>query len=140
MAMDDKSIKKNIIQARERLGITQTDLADRVKMERNSYRALEKGSTKILNKHLDDLAVELGLSKEELVLGYDPENRLSEQSLADVRSSYQSRYDAMVANYEDRLATLREQVSSLAAECDQLRSQLRDKDTIIALMKAHTDA
>ncbi len=130
--MDDLTIKNNIAFERERVGLTQAEMADKIGIGRNTYRNLEKGETHILNIHLDALSGALGVSKEKLVLGYDPADLSGDGVLND---PYRESYAKKIKELEDQNNQLRSDNKNLREMCQQLRSQLADKDTIIAFLK-----
>lgn len=132
--MNDRTIKGNIQIEREKSGISQTALADKLGMDRNSYRNLEQGGTRILNSHFEALAQELGVSKEKLLLGFDPVNPNDSTVLEDYRESYQSKYDTMVEGFEDRIERLEREIADLRDLVAALKAQVKDKDTIISFL------
>lgn len=70
--MDNDSIKVNIVRKRTEEGISQDEMARRLRISRNTYRSIEKGTAKVISERLNEIASSLNTSAEELVLGYKP--------------------------------------------------------------------
>ena len=70
--MDNARIKENIIRIRNEKGFSQDEMANLLGISRNSYRSIEKGSTNVISRRLGEIAHLLGVSEEELALGYQP--------------------------------------------------------------------
>lgn len=68
--MDNDSIKVNIVRKRTEEGISQDEMARRLRISRNTYRSIEKGTAKVISERLNEIASSLNTSAEELVLGY----------------------------------------------------------------------
>ncbi len=124
--MDNNSIKENISNIRKRKGMTQEDMAHSLGISLTAYRDLEKGSTAIINGNIYKIARLAGISTEELVLGYLPEQ--SEGNIEDVRSEYGSK----VENLMTRITDLEKIVASLEETIDS-------KNEIIAMLKKNID-
>ena len=133
--MDDKTIRKHIGALREEGDITQEEMAARLGISLSTYRRIEKGGVSIINEHMDDLARELGVSTEKLVLGYDPIDPDDETALEDIRGAYQTRYQTMVDRYEEALGRQREELEGLKNLVGMLQEQVKDKNEIIALLR-----
>lgn len=84
--MDNSSIKENIVRRRTAEGISQDEMAKRLDISRNAYRSIEKGESKVISDRLKDIADNLDISLEELVLGYNPRNGSGE--LNEMRERY----------------------------------------------------
>ena len=133
--MDEKTIKSNIYRRRRTLSISQTEMAERLGLDRNTYRNIESGSTRIFNSHLEEIARLLGVSSEELVLGYragDPEN---DPRLQDAQAVYDSRVEALKEEYEHRLAEEHGRILALEKRIAELEESLHDKSEIIAFLR-----
>ena len=85
--MDNSSIKENIVRRRTAEGISQDEMAKRLDISRNAYRSIEKGESRVISDRLKDIADNLGISLEELVLGYNPRNGSGE--LNEMRERYE---------------------------------------------------
>lgn len=114
--MDESSVKENLIRAREACGLSQTEVASRLGINRASLVKLEKGRTRILNKHIPDMAQMYGVSVEALFLGYEP----SPESAAFLEERRTER-NQLIDDYENRLK--------------ELRDKLRDKDELIGELR-----
>jgi len=136
--MDEKTIKVNIQEERKKSGISQTAMANKLGMDRNTYHNIEKGSTRILNCHIRDIAAELGMTTERLLLGYDPLDPGKSPVLDDYRESYQSKYDDMVSTYEKKLQHQAKEIADLRDLVESLKGQVRDKETIISFLRSQS--
>ena len=100
--MEESSIKTNLVNARESCHLSQTEAAIRLGINRASFIKLEKGETRILNKHIPAMAQLYGLSVEALLLGFEP--------LPDSNTFLEERNEQrrqLINDYESRLETLR---------------------------------
>lgn len=116
--MDEESVKKRILGFRMERKLSQKEMADKLGISRNAYRAIENGQTRMLSAHLDAIAQIANTSTEELVLGYKPADI---QSLNDIKAAYESRIN------NEREEYLR--------QIEQLRLELKRKDETIALQR-----
>ena len=121
--MDNVSIKENIRKIRQKLRLTQEDMAHRLNISITAYRDLEKGRTSILNSYVGLLADVFETSTEELVLGYRP-SQIAGRDIREVQEEYQSK----VINLERRIQDL-EKVIRL------LEENIQSKDQIISMLK-----
>lgn len=117
MSMDDLSVKQNLREARLAAGLSQIFVAEQLGINRSSFDKLERGSTRIFNKHFLPLAKMYGRSAEELLLGYLPskdeseslrESRERSQALSKLVSEYEARMDEKTK----RIAALEELIKS----------------------------
>lgn len=116
--MDEESVKKRILGFRMERKLSQKEMADKLGISRNAYRAIENGQTRMLSAYLDAIAQIANTSTEELVLGYKPADI---QSLNDIKAAYESRIN------NEREEYLR--------QIEQLRLELKRKDETIALQR-----
>lgn len=131
--MDNARIKENIIRRRMELGISQDEMARRLDISRNSYRSIERGGTNVISKRLGDIANILGISEEELILGYRPLNGTGE--LEDIRMHYSTSYERMKNEYEARISELSRLVDAQKETIANLNEIINSKNEIIALLK-----
>ncbi|MBO5471881.1 MAG: helix-turn-helix transcriptional regulator [Bacteroidales bacterium] len=124
--MDNNSIKENISSIRKKKGLTQEEMAHSLGISLTAYRDLEKGATSIINGNIYKIARLTGVTTEELVLGYRPEQ--SEGNIEDVRSEYGSK----VENLMTRISDLEKIVASL-------EETVESKNEIIAMLKKNID-
>lgn len=115
--MDDFSVKQNLREARLAAGMSQIYVAEQLGINRSSFDKLERGSTRIFNKHFLPLVKIYGKSAEELLLGYPPsedesmslrESRERSQALSNLVSEYEARLDEKTR----RIAALEELIKS----------------------------
>lgn len=138
--MDNDSIKVNIVRKRTEEGISQDEMARRLRISRNTYRSIEKGTAKVISERLNEIASSLNTSAEELVLGYKPVERSSE--VEDIRMEFDSaknRYEkekaSLIADYENRINVLTDHIASLESTISNMREIIDSKNEIISLMK-----
>lgn len=138
--MDNDSIKVNIVRKRTEEGISQDEMARRLRISRNTYRSIEKGTAKVISEHLNEIASSLNTSAEELVLGYKTVERNSE--VEDIRIEFDSaknRYEkekaSLIADYENRINVLTDHIASLESTISNMREIIDSKNEIISLMK-----
>lgn len=138
--MDNGSIKVNIVRKRTEEGISQDEMAKRLRISRNTYRSIEKGTAKVISERLNEIASSLNTSAEELVLGYKPVERNSE--MEDIRMEFDSaknRYEkekaSLIADYENRINVLTDHIASLESTISNMREIIDSKNEIISLMK-----
>lgn len=138
--MDNDSIKVNIVRKRTEEGISQDEMARRLRISRNTYRSIEKGTAKVISERLNEIASSLNTSAEELVLGYKPVERNSE--VVDIRMEFDSaknRYEkekaSLIADYENRINVLTDHIASLESTISNMREIIDSKNEIISLMK-----
>ena len=115
--MDDKHIKTTIRSYREARRISQIEMAERLGIDRNTYRNIEHGRTRLLSVHLPRIAQELGVSVDELCLGYRVGDPDSDPSLNLLREEYEHRMSKAVSGYKQQSleAAMQTQESTLQA-------------------------
>lgn len=138
--MDDSAIKARIKARREALGISQEEMAERLGIARNTLANIEKpldkkGSTRITNEHLPDIARELLTSEEELFIGFRPCHPADKDTIEEAREGYLAREKSIKDDYEDRLAASRELIDALKNNIADLKKLLDEKEQQIAMLK-----
>ena len=128
--MDDKSIKKNLREMRMSAGLSQSEMARRMGITRNTYVNLELGDTRVVNENIFAAAAAMNESTEKLITGYDWSETDGEY-LSDV-----------VNKYEKEIVSLRNENNALAltlqakeAEILELKNDLKAYKDIIFLLK-----
>lgn len=138
--MDNDSIKVNIVRKRTEEGISQDEMARRLRISRNTYRSIEKGTAKVISERLNEIASSLNTSAEELVLGYKPVERNSEvedirMELDSAKNRYEKEKASLIADYENRINVLTDNIASLESTISNMREIIDSKNEIISLMK-----
>ncbi len=118
--MDDATIKSNLERKRTELGYSQTEMARRLEISLNAYRKLERGTTRILNEHIEKFARETGVSVAELVNGFEPIDSV-ETGLHEVKDNYSRIIGEIESNY-------RKELEALKAENAILKEKLKSKE------------
>lgn len=136
--MDNDSIKGNIIRRRTEEGISQDEMARRLDISRTSYRNIERGKSRIISRRLPDIARQLNISEEELVLGYKPS--AGQSRLEELRVKYNEDLAGVKSGLEARIAELEAAVSMRDALIANLNELVRSKDEIISLLKRGRNA
>lgn len=121
--MNNDSIKENIRNIRKSRKMTQEDMADKLGLSLTAYRDLERGKTTIVNSNTFNIAKLLGVTPEEVILGYKPKQS-SGRHLEDVHAEYGGRISVM----ERRISDLEKLVSTL-------EETLSTKNEIISMLK-----
>jgi len=133
--MDEKTIKNNLSRSRKEAGISQEVLAERLHMNRNTYRNIETGRTRIINRHMEKIAAELDTTVEELILGYKIGDPDSDPRWEDLRNEQKSRYQALLNSYERKIDEDAQRLSLQDRRIEELKASLRDKTDLIAFLK-----
>lgn len=129
--MDDTSIKRNLLKKRISMGITQSEMAERLGMSITAYRKLEKGPTRMLNEHLEKFSEVVGITLAELVNGFEPIDSV-ESGLDEMKVSYDSKLESIQKNYRDEIQVLRKENERLRDKLADKEELLRTKDQLIA--------
>lgn len=132
--MDNSSVKKNVLDLRERLGYSQEEMAEQLKVSRNTYRNIEKGRTKLISPNVMKIAELANISVEELVLGYMP---VKDKTIA--LQDERERWNAKLRSTRDELNA---QIEALRNENEILKKALKlaedsaqTKDNMIAMLE-----
>ena len=120
-------IHTRIRDAREKSGLTQEEMADRIGIGRTTYINFETGRTRLFCNHLQETAAVLGVSEEELLFGPRPDEGLLRDQLALDAWKRQ-----LVEDYENRLAELRAKLETAQAE---IAKQEKDLDSFRSINK-----
>ena len=131
----EKTIKDNLTARRRGAGLTQAALAEKIGIDRNTYRNIESGSTMMLNPHLPAICRELGCTLEELLLGYDPTSLESNPHLSDVKAAYGNRYEVALQDAARKNDSLQAEIDGLRERVEALSDMVRDKTDLIAFLK-----
>ncbi|MGP1621151.1 MAG: helix-turn-helix domain-containing protein [Candidatus Cryptobacteroides sp.] len=133
--MDNNSIKHNLRHFRVRRKVTQKEMADQLGMTRSNYLCIENGDTRLISETIDKFAAVVGVSVEEVLLGYKP-CRDAARVLQETKANYARERKELVEGYEAQLEEYREKVElrdkvikaqekALAALDEQLRQLQR---------------
>jgi len=96
----------NLRRARERAGLSQSELAEEIGIGRTTVVSLESGKTRLFNKNLHLIAARLHLSVEELLCGAPADVLLMDEP------ARAEREQALKADYENRIALLQEKLEA----------------------------
>jgi transcriptional regulator with XRE-family HTH domain len=124
--LDETTIRKRIEALKDetmsRLGINSVDeFLERTGMKRSAFYELINGKTRIVNRHLRELAAAFEVTEEYLLLGYDP---VREEELHD-QDYYERRYEAARQQLEDQIKARDRQIETLTKANDALRDSNR---------------
>lgn len=133
--IDDTSIKNTIFLRRRTLGISQDEMAARLGLDRNTYGNIETGKTRMINRHLQGIAEQLGASLEELLLGFQPIDPKTLPTMHEGDVAYDSRIQALVTGYEKQLEADALRIEQQRRRIVELEASLRDKTDLIAFQK-----
>jgi transcriptional regulator with XRE-family HTH domain len=124
--IDETNIRKRIETLKDetmsRLGIRNVEeFLERTGMKRSAFYELINGKTRIVNRHLRELAEALEVTEEYLLLGYDP---VREEDLRD-QDFYEKRYEATRQQFEDQIKARDLQIETLTKTNEALRDSNR---------------
>ena len=120
--MDNYSIKENISRRRKELGLSQSEVAEKIGVSRNSYRSIEKGKTRLVSEFVEPLADVLDM--EELLFGSRTYSTSEGMKLIDPAREYASLLDSK----EQTIRSLKESIESK----DEI---IRYQDEMIKMLK-----
>lgn len=126
--MDSKSVCDRIISERNKLGLTQEEMAQRVGISANSYRELEKGKTAIFNKRIIDISEIFGITPEELLLGYPSPSEEVRHKLEEAEKEFNRKISDIESRYKLSLA-------EIEGELNILKATIQNKEKIIGILK-----
>ncbi|MBR0239586.1 MAG: helix-turn-helix transcriptional regulator [Bacteroidales bacterium] len=132
----DKTIKANLAARRKQENLTQAALAEKVNIDRNTYRNIESGATIMINPHLPAICRELHCTIEELLLGYDPSSPDTNPHLSDIKAAYGNRFDRTLEEARKQNEQLQVEVDSQAERIRVLENIIQDKTDLIGFLKA----
>ena len=124
--LDENTIRKRIEALKDetmsRLGINSVDeFLERTGMKRSAFYELINGKTRIVNRHLRELAAAFEVTEEYLLLGYDP---VREEELHD-QDYFERQYEAARQQLEDQIKARDQQIETLTKANDALRDSNR---------------
>ena len=131
--MEQDSIKNNIKTLRRHLKLSQKEMAERLNIDRNTYRNLEIGKTKLFNPMLDQIAEICGVTTEDLIVGTicfpedlekfnlpDAEQVLEEQP----SPTYSLNQFEMAKRHNEELVWIKSTLLSISEEVQELRTAI----------------
>ena len=124
--LDENTIRKRIEALKDetmsRLGINSVDeFLERTGMKRSAFYELINGKTRIVNRHLRELAAAFEVTEEYLLLGYDP---VREEELHD-QDYFERQYEAARQQLEDQIKARDRQIETLTKANEALRDSNR---------------
>lgn len=132
--MDNSSVKKNVLDLRERLGYSQEEMAEQLKVSRNTYRNIEKGRTKLISPNVMKIAELANISVEELVLGYMP---VKDKTIAlqDEREKWNAKLRSTRDELNAQIEALRNENEILKKALKLAEDSVQTKDDMIAMLE-----
>ena len=132
--MDNKSVKENISRIRRRQGLSQEEMAERMGISRTAYRHIEHGPTRLISDSIGKAAEILGVSAEEILLGYVPEKEVSNE-ISEMKVRYGSRLRELESGHADELNRIKAHIGLMSELVSSLQENLRTKDEIISMLR-----
>ena len=126
--MDEKSICERILINRKRVGLTQEEMARQIGISVNSYREIENGSTKLVNKRIVKIGELLGISPEELLTGNSAQLESYDKRIEEIEKKHGRELSDIIGKYKLIVA-------ELEGEIKQLRTSIETKERNIGLLK-----
>lgn len=120
---------------RKRQGMTQLQVAKAIGISLTAYRDLEKGKTQIINDKIARIADAVGVTTEELVLGYKPSPENS-RLLEEQKEFYEEKIKAMNKEHEMETQRLNEKIQDQQLLIEQQSAHMKTKDEVIGFLKA----
>jgi len=131
--MDEKSIIDNLENKRLEKGFTQSEIAEKIGIARNTYVNLISGRTRVISEHLQPLADLLGVGLDELLLGYKPFKE--SDSLLKDSNGFEEQRLALIKKYEDDLTAMRDRLKYRDETIADLRNHIKTLQEIISMQK-----
>ena len=131
--MDNNSIKQNILRIRLEHNLSQAGMADALGIARNTYRKLEKGSTRVISDYIRVIANWAGITPEEVVLGDSSDSGIA--MLKEERERSNDRIRELTEGYEQQIESLREKIASRDELIREKDDNIRSLKSIIALLE-----
>lgn len=132
--MDNNSVKHNIESIRKELGLTQSEMAERLGLTRNAYRRIEKGNTRVISEVIPKIADMSNRSIEETMLGYHP-YASSEAALQDEHAKYAARLEIMKKDYESQIQALTAENRALTRSLTLAEDDIAAQKSIISMLE-----
>lgn len=126
--MDNKTVKKNILKKRLEKGLSQNEVAKLINISQTAYQKIEKGDTCIISDRLSQLAKILDIKEEELVLGYFPEESISNEKIEEIRE------DA-IKEYKETIDTLKLIIDKQDLKIQELLETIKDKNELMSFLR-----
>ena len=114
----DEQTKESLKKLRRAAGITQEEMAERLGIQRSTYRNIENGSTRLVNARMDMIARTLNVRPAEL-MGYDFDS-LAAGQLSDVENEYEKE----MVSLRSENSRLEESLNALRAENETLKADI----------------
>lgn len=109
--MNNKAIKWNIRHARKTLNLTQSELAFRMGISRQSYINIESGNTAIINPNISKMSEATGLPEEMILFGMS-RKELSEEQITE-RNALQEQIETLKNDHKAEIDGLMAKVNLL---------------------------
>lgn len=126
--MDEKSICERILINRKRVGLTQEEMARQIGISVNSYREIENGSTKLINKRIVKIGELLGIPPEELLTDNTSQLEDYDRKIEEIEKRHSRELSDIIGKYNLLVA-------ELEGEIKQLKTSIETKERIIGLLK-----
>lgn len=126
-AMDDNSIIRNLEALRKEKGWSQKEIARLIDVHPNTYIRMEAGKHTLICPHLYKIASVAGISTEELLLGYQPDEDVSKE-LGEAQARYAKELKTDRRMYEDQLRIRDEIIAQKEKEIENLSNLIEEKD------------
>ena len=131
--MDNQSVKMNIRRLRERMNLTQEEMADLCGISISNYVRIESGPAQLLSKSLEKIAEATHVPIQELLTDGQPQP--ADDLLADERALYQRSCTQLTEQYEIRVHDLLEKISMQEELIASLRTTISTQSSMIEMLK-----
>ncbi len=109
-------------------------MAAKLGVSRLTYRNIESGNTKLINEKLDKIASIVNMSKEELVLGYNPSDN-NNSILSEPDIPYNGNDQSFRLEYENEINRLKYALEAEQKLNESLQVVIKSKEEIIRLQE-----
>ena len=132
----DPEIKRNILLRRKELKISQAEMAQRLNVDRNTYRYIESGKTALVSGYLDRIAEILDVPAEQLLIGFNPYNIDSDPRLEEFKVEFGRKHRDEEQHYLEEIARLKGIIDDQKEKIALLQDLTHSTDLIIEYLKS----
>lgn len=142
--ISETTVKNNIREVRERMGLSQAKMAEMIGISVTAYRKIETGKTAVIGRSLYSISEQSGVPIEKIILGYDPVDP-SDRSWhggADLESeivTLKSYYEAKLKEKADEIAGKDLVIVDLRSDIKRLEAFAASQQKMIDFLQKHTN-
>ena len=126
----------NLKKFRKSHDLTQQDVAEKVGISLTAYRDLETGKTQLMNDKMVKIADAVGVSLEELVIGYKPSPENS-KLLEEQKIKYEDEIRQLKQSVEENITNLQKMLTLKEEIIKQMQEVIDSKNQLIDFLKSN---